>query len=358
MLISYDYTYVGHRVAQLTESLIQKLIDRYPIPGPDLDAIVRWIYDHFAELTVKAELVTEWMMNSIFRGSGRLEDIRRFENMARFYFSAKGTPKFKKITLEHAKNEGASINPKNILDFDLHDLEDIFDLYEQPEVDPRVNQLGSKLPEGAKIVYSDGNYQIVEVTTGQAACDLARGTKWCTSDPDLAEQYLFGDNYNERDTIVYPLYVVYLKGKKLAQLYLGGGREDPQLMDLRDRPIAVDEGLRDALIKSGFMDRILDRINRHYDRDLFLRFVGRTPNAYMAEKCMEHPLWAYRYARDVIRGRFFEAEEMIMNSDWARDYVAFMNRTSAWRDFWSDVLKNKFNVIEKLDKDYGQYVEK
>lgn len=299
MLLSLDCTYIrSSRIAQLNDEMIQKILDRHRSKLSTVD--FRWIYNNLLDVTTKADLLAEWVVKSIAKGRGRIEDIRRFENLARFYFSAYKTPKFKKAVEEHARLEGKQINPKNILDFDLFDLDDVYDIYEAPEVNPRVNQLESKLSDGASLLYNDGNYQIVKVNTPEAACDLSRGTKWCTSDPHIVSNYL------EQS----PLYVFYEEGKKFAQLH--AGIREIQFMDLRDRPIQINEQVVELIARSGVMEDILStNFVNEVNYDIFGELTGFSKSHVVAQAMAKNSKTALWYAAYVMKGSFLLGEEVI-----------------------------------------------
>jgi hypothetical protein len=357
------------RVALLTKDLAKTLVDRYrlnnlKIPEWEGGSVVQWVQHvnqwlhNEGELHGKEDLFTEWMLKSISKGIGRPEDFR-FLWAARFYFNNYKSDRFKREVKRLADERGVSINPKNLLDFDLNFLEDVKDLLEKPEVDPRVHQLAEKVPEGSKIIYNDGINQIVEVTSRQAACDLGRGTKWCTSDEDTAEQYLG----------LAPLYVIYVNGKKTAQIHYG---VDLQFMDLRDRPIStISDGLRNALKKTGLFQKMLDSLERiEEDQQIdggskaLSALVGDNPSPefinYIASKPGLSVLYAFGplggkrfpqgekailteqltslwYAEYIIKDRWKQGEPIITSEDYYfQDYIDFLESIGKLDEFWKD----------------------
>jgi hypothetical protein len=332
MRFSGDYTYVeSSRTAQLSDEMIQRILDRY---NSELDRIdFNIIYAHLMDLPAKADLLAEWVVKSIAKGKGTTGTINQFENMARFYLNARNTPRFKKAVAAYAEETEMPFNPRNILDFTLYDLEEIHDLYEQPEVHPRVNLLQNKLPEGTSLFYNDGEYQIVEVTSPQSACQLASGTKWCTSDEEKATEYL-GEA---------PLYVIYLRGKKRAQFHVNLSDDDLngiQLQDLRARNIVPDEALAGVLWKSGLLPTALNSvIERGIDKEFLIFEVEaktwlRFPVNEMRKFVTKSPYLSLSYATEILDEVFPEGEQAI----------ASKGETSFW--YAMDTLKGRFLLGE------------
>lgn len=90
--------------------------------------------------------------------------------------------------------------------------------------------------EGAEKLYEDGEWLVIKMLK-PAACEYyARGTKWCTSDPETAAKYLAHG----------PLFMIYRNGQIYAQAHVESG----QLMDPQDVEIPagkVPEKLRDII---------------------------------------------------------------------------------------------------------------
>jgi len=107
------------------------------------------------------------------------------------------------------------------------DLQDKIDeLDESGVVSPAEEE--EKIREMGIDVYSESSrWRIYEVTTPEAASFMARNTKWCTSDPHWAEQYLEDG----------PLYVVFRKVGNKLEKYMQYSADYSQVMDVTDRPI-------------------------------------------------------------------------------------------------------------------------
>jgi hypothetical protein len=73
----------------------------------------------------------------------------------------------------------------------LHNLEDLVERFENVEEQKSQRQVEREIKvQGARKLYDDGEYQVIEVTTPEAACFYGKGTKWCTSGSYHARNYL------------------------------------------------------------------------------------------------------------------------------------------------------------------------
>jgi hypothetical protein len=323
--LSVEFTLVKHgRVAVLSHEVIDRILHRYKsnLTTPQVERI----HDHFAKfggiVSQKADLLTEWVIDEISKGYARNDDLNRFAAAADFYFHEVRTPKFKKIAqevleeqFEDSLREGEEhprYNVKNILQFSLRDIEDIEERYKKPEIDPRVNDLGDKLPEGSRLFYNDGTYQIVEVMSSQAACQLSRGTKWCTSDDSVSQSYLDQS----------PLYVIYQSGRKIGQLYIGRTPDSIQFMDLRDREITPDISFLKVLIKAGLYVKILIALAHPEYEDYQATKRWLLPDPEVEEMVATNGLLSVLYAHHVLNRRFPKGEPEIAKSG-PNSYVYF-----------------------------------
>jgi len=88
---------------------------------------------------------------------------------------------------------------------------------------------------GKKLIYSDDEHNVYIPETKAAACELGKGTEWCTAAPGL-------DYYNRYHKEDDPLIVFKNKQdpSKDVQMHFGTG----QFMDVNDRPIPEGEIIR------------------------------------------------------------------------------------------------------------------
>lgn len=375
MLISRDYTFM--RVAVLTDDVISNILSRYGtlfVWEDDVKAINKEFKKSFPE---KEDLLTEWVIKSISTGSGTTREFQKFEDAALWFFKHNKELKFRKILqnysgylVEMGQEVKGEHNPRNILDFTLNDITNLQRIFNEVEIHPRTKALTQKIPEGASFFYNDGQIQIIEVTEPKAACALGSGTKWCTSNEETASAYL-------EDS---PLYVFYYDGRKYAQMYLGSKEGETQFRDIRNRDREVDDRSREAMIRSGLMNRLLGYLSETVEESTFKRFLGTETSPYLDEVCSKDPVLAYLYAvvmgrrfpagepaiiqdtmlafwyaREVIKGRFLEAEPLIIQSGLIQEYydlISTINKGDAI-EFRNSVMAKKRN----RDEDYGHYVE-
>ena len=153
-----------------------------------------------------------------------------------------------------------------------------------------------KLLPGSKLIGSVGEYDVVEIMSLEASGVLCSGTQWCTANKGPAQQYLDGG----------PLFIVYKDSQRHALVHL----ETDQVMDVYNEPFRGQEryDLLDNIVNVGGPDwKQNPKLCFEYARDII---KGRWPEAEPA--IMKDPKWAYYYALNVIGGRWREAEPEIM----------------------------------------------
>jgi len=179
-------------VADLNQSM--KILERkYPSVSKE---VIR-------DVASKTPNLLEWIVGLLAKSKVRWpEDNLRLESAARFLKTQRGNQKLQQLVSQTGKN------PKNILEFTLHEIESLEDQL-QPQQSKR--QLKQEIKtQGASKIYDDGSLQVIEVTSPEASCYYAKNTRWCTSDLYIASTYL-----NKG-----PLYVVIENDQKIAQLHV------------------------------------------------------------------------------------------------------------------------------------------
>lgn len=158
----------------------------------------------------------------------------------------------------------------------------------------------AKFKQDVKVIY-DGSEGIIAIpTTQQAACFLGRGTKWCTAASK--------NNMYKAYTIEGPLYVMLHKDGRKWQLHAASG----QIMDEKDTPI------RPAILRaSPLFQRLKPLVAHEFAKKASSAFKwaevigGRFPEG---EKAIlndtGNKTWAYRYANEIIKGQWKEAEHL------------------------------------------------
>lgn len=336
--------------ATLPENVQKTISERYKIPLDIVRNVAHLIatqagggLSNVPELRSYADLMVEWVIKNIAIGQ-----IRPNEDYARVwkgwhFLNYRKQSKVKEIV----KNLFPGKNIKNILDFTLHDIEDVLDEFESPTKTLAENTLTRTLPAGAELFFQSDGWSVLKVTDAEAACVLGKGTKWCTSSrngedgyPETAAQYLESG----------PLYIFYKGNKKYAQLHIPNDDYGFQLMDLRDRTIIPDESLREVLWKSGLFKEMFNN-TPFSGKNRIQALVGNTPFpeaehliAAFAESALHYAelfpqslspvvergiakssATAYRYASQVLKGRFPLGEPAISGDrDLSLNYAKFV----------------------------------
>lgn len=213
---------INKLVSNNREQTITKLIEKYPfVPNSTTEDIVDSVDKKMAEWVVKLtnDKKVRWP-----------EDRTRLIQAWDFFNRAKSNQRFKELVDGYFRG---TKHFKNILDFTLHELESL-----QDEVFPKKSKRQEKEDikrEGSEIVFDDKEHKILKIKTPEAACYYAKGTKWCTTDPEVARQYLDQS----------PLYIIFEGNQKVAQMHLTSG----QIMDIKDHELDVNDLLADKIGK-------------------------------------------------------------------------------------------------------------
>lgn len=226
-----------------------------------------------------------WMVKQLVNRQFRLEDAPRVTELLNNFISVKN-----RLPLEQ----------RDIGRFDFYKLDDLIDKTMNVELgkdDATSNGTFPVVPN-SKVLYNGPLGQLAIPETEEASCELGRGTKWCTA----AEKNNMFDVYSQKG----PLYVWRDKTGEKYQFHF----EATQFMDAKDHPI-------DASTIDYF------RTKHPVTSKLF---------AKAEDKTMESPYRSYRYAKDVIKGRWPEAEKSIMLDP----YSAFMYATELMGGRWPE----------------------
>jgi len=154
------------------------------------------------------------------------------------------------------------------------------------------------LPPGAKVVLESGPYQVVKVSSAEASTKLCSGTEWCVANKDTAEYYLESG----------PLYLVYKDGEREVLVHF----ETLQFKDVFDVEVP-------AVYKFKLVDLL-------------------APLSGFSKE--NSPELAYSYARDIVKGRWSEGEEVIANSSKIAVKYAAEVLKRRWPEIEEDVSKD------------------
>jgi DNA-directed RNA polymerase subunit F len=312
MRFSSDYTCL--RIAVLTEDVIKKLVDKYNPGNYKEDALIdgtRRLNEAVSqELPTKEDLVTEWIMSLDSNWAfATPHDIESFTSVVKFFFGHNKDPLFKALVKEYADEIETQINPKNLFDFSWESLYVLRNRYSKAQATEELNLLPKKLPESAKLFYDDGAYKIVAAMRPEAACALGQGTEWCTREPEAAEDYLF------RNKEIFPLYVVYLNNRKVAQIHIDDFKNTVELKNIRNQNMTANSELTTVLWNSGLMKKVLDTFESLgttilYRSELLEKWV-RFANKDILDYMSRLPYVAVAYAMKILKGPWPEAEPAI-----------------------------------------------
>jgi len=264
---------------QQVDAVLQKAEAADPTPNKKY---VLWIVRQFVKNDLKYEDINEFLQ----------QDIQQFHEL----------PKQRKQQLDIETD---------INKYKWQDLRKIADKLKNVDVDSESDaKLDYKHIDDMKVLYVGDMGQLIIPETEAASCEIGSGTRWCTAGTQSDNMF---DHYSKDG----PLYV-WIPAKKMPEKKSSNKYQfhfpSAQFMDENDEEI-----------NSELIDYF--RTKHPVLKKLFVKgekVIAQDPNA------------AYRYARQVIRGRWPEAEEAIAQyPDTAFDYA-------------KDVIKGRWPEVEEL----------
>jgi hypothetical protein len=232
-----------------------------------------------------------WLVKQLTKRQFRLEDAPRVTELLNNFISVKTR---------------LPVEQRDIGRFDFYKLDDLIDKTLNVELEKDTATSNGTFPvvPDSKVLYNGPLGQLAIPETEEASCELGRGTKWCTA----AEKNNMFIQYADDG----PLYVWRDKNGEKYQFHFG----TRQCMDSKDRPI-------DATTLEYF------RTKHPVISKLFAKAEA---------EALESPYSAYLYASDVIKGRWPEAEAvMIDNIDDVAPYELLLYATEVLRGRWHEV---------------------
>jgi hypothetical protein len=325
MKFSTDYT--QFRIAVLTDDVIDRLIRKYKEKeGYDQEEIeklrakVKKLNEFLSEqLPGKEDLVTEWMLSRLAPWALMDTDLlSRTVEITRAFFTYNKTPSFKNVIQKYEPG----INPKNLMEFSWVILNGAIATYEEEMRHKSAKVFPEQLPPGSKLFYDDGAYKIIEARDRDAVCNLGLGTSWCTRKPESAESYLAGgmDEFDAEDLggeQIFPLYIIYLNDKRIAQMYLNFIMGRVELKNVKNKNFVPNEELGSVLWKSGLLKAAIDSFENVLDGSLtdypeLLNQFFRSPKQEIEKYISNKPYCAIAYAIEVMKSRWPAVERMIL----------------------------------------------
>jgi hypothetical protein len=343
------------------DAKIPELIKQFKnLPPDEAEKAVRAIAE--ADPT-ENKVYTPWLIRQVLKNHIRLpEDQDRALGAIRLF--------------DQNKRAAAFPGPKDINAYKTFpDLEAITDKLQGQELKSKRQVKREVKEKGARLVYDDGTYAIIELIEPEAAVIYSKGSKWCTSNAGTAAHYLKSG----------PIHIILKNDEKIAQLHAA----TQQLMDLTDRPYDYrnDPGLRKALatvIKptnpntAFFMAKITGKRMPENEAEiakdprLALQYAvdvigGRWPLAEPA--IARDPASATMYAEKIIKGRWEEAEKWmgikdlhsaiqyaakVLNQRWPQLEAALLNQSDQHNQLYyimsyiDQVVKGRWLEAEPL----------
>jgi hypothetical protein len=213
-------------------------------------------------------------------------------------------------------NAKSRLEQRDINKYDLHSLEDQMDkIYnielEKPESQ---DQATFEVPEGAEVLYNGPLGLLAIPKTEEASCELGSGTRWCTAGGEDNRFAYYSKNG--------PLYIWRDKNGEKYQFHW----ESMQFTDARDRPLSQEQidyfRTKHPVLKKLFAAKEKEIAKDPKRAYKYAKNVigGRWPEAEAA--IAKDAKWAYLYAKDIIRGRWPEVEAVIAKDpEWAYLYA-------------------------------------
>ncbi len=302
MLIQEDIRHnnglISEGMTQQLPYLIKQLQNKYKLPEQKLEKLLNQIseIDPTEDKNYLTHVV-KWIVNGSVRWP---EDSNKVQQAILEYGKIK---KNNPVTLK-------TIGKYDSLQDLMQDIDKVLrpDEVKQASRKEKIDQI--VLP-GSKVIYNDGKYAILEVANSDAAVKYSGGTKWCTSNRRTAQCYL-------KDG---PLYVIYKDGRKYALLHV----KSRQLMDISDKPANDIE-----------LGKVLNNV---FD-DVGIVFITKVRSKKHEQEIMKDPQYTCNYARDVIGGRWPEAEPYIMKDPEAALIYAIYVIKGRWLQAEPYIMKD------------------
>ena len=213
----------------------------------------------------------QWIANQYLAGKFKLEDVSRIrDDLSKFY---------------QIQNK---LEQRDLNKYSYVDLMNLVDNHFNVELDAS-NELG----DDVEVLYNGPLGLLVIPKTEEASCRLGSGTRWCTA----AKNNNKFDFYNEQD----PLYIWKDKSGAKYQFHF----RFMQFMDAQDQEIP-----HEILMLWRETHPVISKLFKKYEKEIL-----DAGNA----------LTIFQYARNIIKGRWPEAEPYIMKDPkWAAAYAVWV----------------------------------
>lgn len=218
------------------DEIAARLSNTSATPQMNIDAVVKLLAD--ADPTPNKEFFA-WVLTQYVNEKVRLpEDSPILHQDLTFYSTIKKNGVLKRLTPQIKEQMGfGKQNPMDLTTLDRDTLQKMVDKVQEltdGDLNSKRKQTQIVKQDGARSIFKNEEWEIIEVEKGKAACYYAKGTRWCTSSEGTADHYL-GQG---------PLYIVFQEGKPFCQIHFPSEQAmDPQDKDIKNLPDEVIEAM-------------------------------------------------------------------------------------------------------------------
>lgn len=211
-----------------------------------------------------------------------------------------------------------TVVPKNILTLSYDQLKESQNVFAISKLSRReINQNRSQIimdENGTKIIKFE-KYDKNESDTAKAVSAMARNTKWCVCDVSMANHYL--------DQA--PLYLIHIDGNRyLCHI------PSNQLMDVNDKDVLMDD--RKCLLISRYIDD-------------FGMFCDNVKSPIYTKTIVKIPYRAFLHAKDVIQGRWPQAEPYILKDANVAYQYSYKVIRARWPQAEPIIIENPYAAL-------------
>lgn len=222
------------------------------------------------------KIYVQWMMTHYLKDNVKYEDLYKFEEDLK---------KFEEVKRQLEKKDINQYTPT-----------ELFQTLSQIGGPKKSEKQKAKeiKHEGAEAIYKGKDAVVLKITDKDAACHYGKGTRWCTAATGSANYY---KDYARHG----PLYVILTHDGRKYQFWVPNDPDKASMgryafMDEEDMPVNP----REIAEKYPTVGKIVNKLEN---------ILKDSPNAAMG------------YARNIIKGRWIEAEPTIFSSPYALHYL-------------------------------------
>lgn len=277
------------RIRADVKSLLKQLIVKYEEAGVNKEDATKRIYqaNELDPSGPNKANYTKWLVSQDIKGNLKYpEDKEKYLEVLKTFDKVKQSKKVEKK--------------------DINQYPTFIELYKTMESFMEGKEATSNAEEkrmneqkGQKVLFQEGIFKVIEVTTPEAATVLFRGYKnLCIKDPKFSKEYLSKG----------PIYAILKNNEVYAVAENEGDIENPE--DVKD--------IHDVFINEEMFKELKPILNK---LGIFLDYMSDQYSVEDGEYFKKDPKSAYYFAKSVLKKRWPEAEEMILkDSYWGKQY--------------------------------------